>query len=360
MADEAIRAAFRIQQGYCATMASPITARVCAALASVLSRDSRTGAAALDWPGEPTRDALPLRLVGGLHALHLHGADSALSGVFAGATTDPAEVAAVLARVLVAHDVALLPWLAGPPQTNEPGRSGALMAGLLEVARRHRSRLEVLEIGSSAGLNLLIDRYRFDLGGVRVGPADAAVTIRPEWRGPPPPAVAVGFAGVRGVDIQPIDVADEGALDRLRGYVWADAPERLDRLTAAAAMVRAAPVRLDRGDAADWLEARLGEAQEAGVTRVLMHSVVWQYLPPATATRIDAAMAAAAARASSDRPLAWVAMEPVRDAQRMEVRVRSWPGHDPGVVVALSHAHGAWVEGRGGVQPGGEGAAIRY
>src|SRR3546814_2382331 len=63
-------------------------------------------------------------------------------------------------------------------------------------------------------------------------------------------------------------------------------------------MVRARPVRLDKGDAADWVEARLAEPQADGVTRVLMHSVVWQYLPETTADRIRAAMHAAGARAT--------------------------------------------------------------
>ena len=100
--------------------------------------------------------------------------------------------------MLVAHDAALLPWLDGPPQTNEAGRSAGLMTGLLHLRARLGPRVELLEIGSSAGLNLLIDRYRFDLGGAIVGPDDAPVTIRPEWRGAPPaaaPIEIVSFAG---------------------------------------------------------------------------------------------------------------------------------------------------------------------
>ena len=65
MADEQTnREAFRIQYQYCTAMDAPITARVCLALADCLTRESRTGARALDWPGEPTKDALPLRLTG--------------------------------------------------------------------------------------------------------------------------------------------------------------------------------------------------------------------------------------------------------------------------------------------------------
>lgn len=335
------RDAFRQQAAFCAAMDAPITARVCDALADALSRDSETGWRTLDWPGEPIPDALPLRLVGGLHALARTGINADLTALFAGTGDAPA----ILRRVLVDHDAALLPWLDGPPQTNEPMRSGVLMAGLLEVAKRHGPAVELLEIGSSAGLNLLIDRYRFDLGGVTVGPEDAPVTIRPDWRGTPPPAVPIRIASVRGVDIQPLDATDPAVATRLSGYIWADQPERQARLTAAVAMQRARPVDLMQGDAVDWLRARLSEPQAAGVTRVLMHSVVWQYLGDARRASITAMIDEAAARATSNRPLAWVRMEPDRVLQRQELIVQSWPGHGDRRMLATAHAHGAWIAG---------------
>lgn len=345
MADEAAnRQAFVIQQHFCETMGAPITARICAALAVSLDRSTRTGARILDWPGEPTADALPLRTVGGLHALDLAGVAPELSRVFAGEVVAPEAVQAVLRAVFAAHDDALLPWLNGPPQTNEAGRSAVLMTGLIEVTRRYVLPLDLLEIGSSAGLNLLIDRFRFDLGGVGVGPADSPVVIRPDWRGAPPPAVAVAIRSVRGVEIAPVDVRDPAAAERLRAYVWADNPDRMERLTRAIAMIRAKPVALEQGDAADWVEARLAEPQPAGVVRVLMHSVVWQYLGAERQARIAAAMAGAAANATPERPLAWVRMEPDRAISEQQLWVQSWPGHGAPVKLARVQAHGAWIE----------------
>lgn len=337
--------AFVVQAHYCTAMAAPITTRLCLSLGRVMNRASATGRTVLDWPGDPVADALVLRLTGGLHALHRAGVDPALSAVFDGAVAADDAVDAVVARVLVAHDDALLPWLDGPPQTNEAGRSAGLMTGLRHLASRFGPRLELLEIGSSAGLNLLIDRYGFDLGGVRAGPDPAELTIKPEWRGPPPPAAPIEIVGVRGVDIAPVDLSDDAAAERLAAYVWIDATERQARIDTAIAMVRRHGVRLDAGDAADWVEARLAEPQADGVTRVLMHSVVWQYLPTEGRDRIRAAMAAAGVRATADRPLGWVMMEPNRDLHRHEVRVQGWPGAVPMELVALTHAHGAWVEG---------------
>lgn len=338
------RGAFRIQEYYCRQMGAPIYAAICASLAEGLTNDSRTGARALDWPGEPTRDALPLRLVGGLHALVMVGADAELGRVFAGEIHEPAAIEAVLQRVLIRYDAQLLPWLDGPPQTNEPGRSGALIVGLLEVARRHGPKLEVLEIGSSAGLNLLIDRYRFDLGGATFGPAGSRVTIAPEWRGERPAIPPIEIVSTRGCDINPLDATDPAVAARLSAYVWAEKPERLARLRNAVTMLRETGVQLEKADAADWVEARLAEPQEEGVTRVLMHSVVWQYLPEASSDRIRAAMAAAGARATPERPLAWVAKEPDRALAEQVVSVRSWPGHADWEVVATAHAHAAWVK----------------
>ena len=338
-----VRGAFRIQEHYCRAMDAPIYARLCTAIADALTRDSAIGARLLDWPGEPTKDALPLRFIGGLHVLVRRGADTALARVFAGEITDGATVAAILNRVCAEHHDALDAWLDGPPQTNEPGRAAALIFGLAEVARRATPRLEVLEIGSSGGLNLLIDRFRFVLGGVAIGPADSPVTITPEWRGDPPELVPFEIISTRGCDVNPLDVTDPAVAERLAAYVWAETPERSERLARAIAMVRARGVDLVEADAADWIEARLAEPQQAGVTRVLMHSVVWQYLPEPVAERIRRAMAAAGARANPERPLAWVAMEPNRALAQMLVSIFTWPGSTARERLAQCHAHAAWI-----------------
>ncbi|MFZ5746504.1 MAG: DUF2332 domain-containing protein [Pseudomonadota bacterium] len=345
MADEAAnRAAFRIQQHYCATNQAPIYARMCGAVAEHLRADTPLGARILGWPGEPTRDALPLRFFGGLHALVQAGADGELAEVYAGRITDEAAIGAIVNRVARDHGAMLMPWLDGPPQTNEPGRSAALMLGLLEIARRHGPRIEIVEIGSSGGLNLLIGAYRFDLGGTMVGPADAPVTMAPRWTGAPAPVVPITIERARGCDVAPRDVTDPAVAARLAAYVWPDTPQRLERLRRVIAMARERGVRVDRADAADWIEARLAEPQEPGVARVLMHSVVWQYLPDATADRVRAAMEAAGTRATAERPVGWVAMEPDRALAHQVVRVRSWPGHGDWRACAFTHAHGTWID----------------
>ena len=341
MADaEANLQAFEAQALYCDANDAPVTAALCRSIAAAVDRTTATGRRILDWAGHPVADALPLRAAGGFHALWREGGAPQLAAVFGGEGEDAGAVASVLA----AHDDALSPWLDGPPQTNEPGRSAGLMTGLLHLAQRFGARVELLEIGSSAGLNLLIDRYRFDLGGVITGPADSPVTIRPDWRGPPPPAADLRIESVRGMDIQPIDPTGADAERRLLAYIWADHKIRFQRVASAIAMIREKPVMLERGDAADWVETRLAERREAGVTRVLMHSIVWQYLPADGQARIEAAMARAGAAAGETHPLGWVALEADRTLNRHDLIVRRWPGDGVPHVLAHAHAHGFWMD----------------
>lgn len=341
MSETAMRQAFLTQRDFCAAMGAPVTGRVCEALAGALDRTTATGRRVLDWAGHPIDDALPLRLVGGLNAARLRG-DADAASAFA-SDTSLAETFEALSRLIAREDAAILPWLDGPPQTNEAGRSAALMLGLMAVTRAFGQPIELLEIGSSAGLNLLIDRFAFDLGGMRVGPKGSPIMIAPDWHGPAPEPAQPHFASIRGVDIAPIDATDGAQAERLRSYVWAEKPERLARIDAAIAMLRERPVQLDTGDAADWVEARLAEPQATGTTRVLMHSVVWQYLEPERQARITAAMLAAGARADATRPLGWVRMEPDRDLARHEIWVEAWPERGPRRI-GFAHAHGTWVE----------------
>ncbi len=323
--------AMAFQAEFCVTNGAPVTAAACRALAVGLDDTTATGRRVRHWPGDYIRDALPLRLVAPYHALFRAGKIAAFDTV------------AAIRAATAAHDDWICDWLDGPPQTNEPARSATFMAALLVLAERFAVPFELLEIGSSAGLNLLIDRYAYDLGGSVAGPQSSPVLIRPAWRGSAPPQADVHIASVRGVDIAPIDVTDAATAARLMGYVWIDAPERIARVEAAIAMIGAKPVDLVQGDAADWVEARLAEPQAAGTCRVLMHSVVWPYLDEGRRARIIAALRVAGARATPDTPLAWLRMEWDSGHTPHRIRLRCWPGGEDRHL-GNTHPHGAWLE----------------
>jgi hypothetical protein len=332
------------QAEHAARNSAPGTGAVCRAMIVLATGNTACGARIAAWPGSVIKDAMPLRLAGGLHDLFRRGIEPGLGAVYRGEMTNQAMIDMLVGEIVARHDADLLPWLDGPPQTNEAGRSANFVAALHWLATRVVPNFEIMEIGSSAGMNLLIDRYRYDLGGVISGPADAPITIRPDWRGPPPPGDAFTITSVRGCDLTPIDAGSDSAADRLRAYIWPEMAERFARMDAGIAMIRERGVNLVQADAADWVEAQLGLPQAAGTTRVLVHSIVWQYLPDETQVRITNAMEIAAALATPDRPLAWIALETNRDTFQHELMVRYWPSGGEMKVLGSAHAHGAWVE----------------
>lgn len=340
--------AFANQVAYCRSNGAPITARVVAAVAAVLDDAGPQGpflARIRDWQGMPLADALPLRAAGGLHALHLSGREPALAPLYAGEAVDDA---AIVRDVIARHDEDLMPWLDGPPQTNEAGRSSNFVAAMLWLAGQGLpSRFECLEVGSSAGINLMIDRYRYDLGGVTVGPQDAAMVFTPEWRGAPPPDGPVSFASLKGCDVAPVDLTDAAQALRLRAYIWPEHAVRFARLDSAIAAANAQAPDLVAMNAADFVERHLARPQAEGTTRVLMHSIVMQYVPEDQRRRIAAAMEAAGARATPDKALAWLSVEADRTLLGHALQVRYWPGGEEWRLLARSHAHGAWIEWQG-------------
>ncbi len=336
------------QAEYATRNMAPVTGRMVRSLLALMPGPTEVGLRLATWPDSAMEDALPLRLTGGLHHLHLTGREARLAPIYAGELVDQPAIDAVVGAVVADHDAQLLPWLDGPPQTNEAGRSAGVMGALLWLARRLGPRFELNELGASAGINSMLDRFAFDLGGTLAGRPDSPLRVVPEWRGPPPPAAPVDIIAIRGCDRAPVDLTDPVAAQRLKAYVWSDSPERMARLDAAITLARAKPPRLDRADAADWTCARLIAPQEADCTRVVFHSIVWQYLPEASRAAITAGIEAAGAQASATRRLAWVRLETNRTTFRHELSVRYWPGGAEDVMLGTGHAHGAWFEWFGG------------
>jgi hypothetical protein len=330
-----VRESFAEQAHWCETLGSPFTARLCRVLGRRLDRTTPTGRRALDWPGDPAPsvDALALRLCGGINALVRRGDVPALAALYPPAPlADEAKLAVALDPVLARPDLAA--WLDLPPQTNEVGRSAVLMAGLLVAAETLRRPFQLLELGASAGLNLVLDRYGYDLGGAQAGDPASPLRLAPEWKGRPPPMGAVSVAGRRGVDLSP--VRDPS---RLLAYVWPDQRRRLEQAQKAIGLLARDPPPIDGADAGEWLEAQLAMPAPAGAARAVIHSLAYQYFPAGTQARVTAAVESAGAR----EPLAWIRMEKAPEEKGYSLRLRLWPGGGDRLL-ALVHPHGASVE----------------
>jgi len=341
---DAVRGAFANQVLYCRANDAPVTARIVAAIATLLDTPATEFARRIaEWQGPPLADALPLRAAGGLHALHLAGIAHELAPIYADA--EGINDAAIVAGTVQRHEAALLPWLDGPPQTNEAGRSSNFIAAMLWLAEQGLPpHFQCLEIGSSAGINLMLARYHYDLAGVQVGPLPGAMAFTPEWRGRHPPQHKIEIAGTKGCDVAPVDLTDPAQALRLKAYIWPEHHIRFARMEAAIAAATAQKPDIVHSNAADFVEAELAKPQAAGTTRVLMHSIVWQYVPADQQARVTAAMEAAGARATAERPLAWIALEANRTVHHHELVVRHWPGDGAPKMLGRAHAHGAWIE----------------
>lgn len=342
-----VAAAFSNQVAYCTKAGATVTSRVVAAVHDLLERGE--GGELLeqihDWQGAPLADALPLRVAGGIHALYLGGKAPALGAIYR--DEQGVDDATLVAAAIHAHEADLLPWLDGPPQTNEAGRSANFIAAMLWLAEQGLPpRFQCLEIGSSAGINLMLARYHYDLAGVQVGPEPGAMRFVPEWQGNPPPGRRIEIVSTKGCDVAPVDLADPAQALRLKAYIWPEHKVRFERMEAAIAEAAKSLPDLVHMNAADFIEAELARPQEAGTTRVLMHSIVWQYVPADQQARVTAAMEAAGARATPERPLAWIALEANRVLHLHELVVRYWPGGGEPVMLARAHPHGASIDWR--------------
>ncbi|MEM8657564.1 MAG: DUF2332 domain-containing protein [Pseudomonadota bacterium] len=341
MAKETVREAFLEQARFCDHLGSPLTAQLMRALPEALEAGGPVADRVWTWPGQPDAkaDSVPLRLGGVLHRLVRAGEVPALAALYPPSDLPGMEVLKpVLAEVLDSHSAQILDGLTFAPQTNEVGRASALYAGLLTIAAEYPQPFALYEVGASAGLNLMADRFGYRFGEAAFGDPASPVQLTPAWSGPVPPRGPVQVVSRRGCDLNPLDLTDPAARARLLSFVWADQPERLSRAEAAVSLAQTDVPAVDRADAADWVEAQFAGPGLAGVTRVLWHSIAAQYFPQDSRDRIDAALATAGEAATAERPVARLALEQAADERGPALTLTLWPGGRE-VTLARASAH---------------------
>ena len=346
------------QAKHCRGHGAPITAKVVTALTPLLQTPATTCALKLrQWPVSLLEDAVALRLVAGLHYLYLTSKEPALEKIYTSEVTDQNAIDKIISDILTVHDKELQACFEKTPQTNEVSRSAGFLLGLGRVQSKFSERIsdfEVLEIGTSGGLNLMMPKFRYTFASDNKywtwGDKASDVHIQPELRGPVPPYLLssnINIISAKGCDLHPVDLSDSKEALRMKSFVWVDMKWRIRNLEAATNLARCNPPAITQQDAGKWVQAMLNIPQKPGVCRVLMHSIVWQYLPKHTKQIVSDAMAAAAKNATTERPLAWISVETNRNTLAHEVSVRSWQGSDNGSgemeLLAEAHAHGAWI-----------------
>jgi hypothetical protein len=322
----------------------------------------------------PVAQRRPLLLLASVHFLLLSGSEHPLAAYYdtvahlRGLPFDPpdADITTVFTDFCLRHR-AELEELIGTrrTQTNEVGRCTALLPGLCHVASLYgwAEPVSLLDLGTSAGLNLLFDdyayTYRAQEGGavLRAGVADSAVALEcssrpgldelPELR-PPTMATRVGL------DLSPVDPRSNVEARWLLACQWPDNPVRFGRLRAALDNVRADPdpPRLVQGDMVTDVPAIASTIRDTGPL-VVFHSWVAAYLDEDE----QRALAAAVQGLGRERRLHYLYCESPFETPGLPTPPPPVPRDGPDLVTALvhvgpgaeperladTHPHGYWI-----------------
>jgi hypothetical protein len=228
-------------------------------------------------------------------------------------------------------------------QTNEPARCALLLPVLASL----RQPLALLEVGTSAGLCLLPDRYAYDFGAGRRLGRPGPDGCRPVFHcrvddATPVPTALPEVAWRAGLDLAPIDVTDDESVSWLESLVWPGEGDRLALLRAAVQVARADPPRVVKGDLRQDLPA-LAQQAPPDATLVVFHTAVLGYVRDT----VDRRGLAETVRGLEAR---WIANEPPGVVE-LEEPPRPHPAPAGEILVSLdgtplawADSHGAWMQ----------------
>jgi hypothetical protein len=318
----------------------------------------------------PKEQRRPNLLLAAVQYLLLRGVKHALGDYYpsvGGQREADAELHARFVDFCLAQRSALTELIATrTTQTNEVGRCAVLWPVLQLVAqRRGFERIALLDFGCSAGLNLGVDRYRYDYGRMHLSPGgrDAAVAVTCRLVGEASPSSSLGqlprIDSRLGLDTEPIDASDEASARWLEACVWPHDEPRRKRLHAALGIARENrwPLRRHRDCSAavePWLRSI-----EPGVLPVMVNSWVLMYFEREARAAHIARMRALVQQYG----MAWVSAEapeilidpklkppevdpPQFDGNAAAPWTVTMPGEGAPVsrYVAISHPHGKWMQ----------------
>ncbi len=344
--------------GYC-----PIYERIARSIAM------DDGILALITEHRPGSTRTAVLALGAAHDLVLRDPDSELAAIYRGERDD--DPWPLFRTLVVDHAPAIAATMrTRTTQTNEVGRSANLLAVYASISRRLTRHgddrpLAIIEIGPSAGLNLLADRFHVeysvgDTVTATVGDPESPVQLRCELRG------ATSFPGLAGMhpianrsglDPAPVDITDPEDARWLRACVWPGVPDRPERLAAAIDLARQDPPVLHQGDAVHDLGALLNSLPD-DVFPIVTSTWVLAYLSREARLqvceiidRFGAGRDIAFVTGEAPRSAPWV---PELSADQLALGaddgtptvfgVRMWlDGRCHTSAAALCHPHGRWM-----------------
>ena len=303
----------------------------------------------------PPAAHMPPALLAAVHYVLLENPEHPLAQVYAGRSgADPAPLFLELCRTHRDEVMAVL--LTRRIQTNECGRSALIGPGLSWLSTELNAPLGLVDVGASAGLNLLCDRYRLDYGEKgATGPTGSPVhiTCRVSGGNPPiAPALPPLVARI-GIDRSPIDLTDPDDARWLLACVWPDTG-RLERAAASILLARQDPPEVVAGDANDVLPGVLSDLPTGGAA-VVVTTWAFSYFSTDDRQRFEELLKAA----SSSRSIAWLSAEGLGTVASFVEETGNDPGpaasdvlgarlYEDGTVrqqlLARVHEHGQWLD----------------
>lgn len=327
----------------------------------------------------PVGQRQPVLLLAAVHDVLLAGEEDPLRQWYSSVVSQPRSIGAGaddpwphFRRLALDHEGVAERLRTRTTQTNEVGRCATILPALARVAAdapgappNGARPLGLVELGASAGLNLLLDRYGYRYRTGRDGhgrvievQATAALVLECQVRGqiaPPVPDDVPHVAARIGVDLHPVDLGDRDQARWLVACQWPDQPERIHRARTAIALGRGDPPRVVAGDLVDELPHLLATVPPHALP-VLVATWALSYL--SVERRRD--LLAELDRIGADRDLTLIYADqpqlltglpvPPRPDGRADggatalVRIDWWDGGRTEVRLADQHPHGTWVE----------------
>ncbi len=231
--------------------------------------------------------------------------------------------------------------------TNEVGRSAILHPGFRIAAAEAKAPLYLIEIGPSAGLNLIWDKYgvRYNKDGnviASIAP-DAPLVIECEARGEkiPPAGPSPEIAGRIGLELNPVDLSNVDDRDWLRALMWPDQISRMERLDKAIALFGKTRPQIRGGDALALLPDAMAEAPRDAAICVYHTIAIYQF-STAMKQALDDILTTAGVR----RPILRLSFEMENLGECILRLIHYHDGARRERELALSHPHGTWLEWR--------------
>ncbi len=275
----------------------------------------------------------PLLLAGALHEQVLEGQAPGLARFYASCgghfeTADTEALARAVTATLTQRHQHMADFLRQPSlHTNETSRGLTWLLPLLaHWQQAARPPLTLIELGCSAGLGLVADRYGYQVKWPdgRTWTQGGTPSFTMELLGPGarqaaqslPVMAAFSQAVTRriGCDLNPLDCSDARQRRQLEALIWGDNAPRLARLRAAMKTQNASVLHFVPGDMVESVQRLASGSRVDTPMLCLFNTVATCYLDDAHYARLRSAIAAAFHGPWADRESLWIEFElPRRD-----------------------------------------------